>query len=81
MAAEHQDWVDRTMAESTWEPREGFTDRVVLQAMAALPRRLSLRERLVATSSGLGDSLRARLEGPAWVVRQYRDLILHSQAR
>jgi hypothetical protein len=75
MAAEHQDWVDRSMAQSAWEPPDGFTNRVVIHAMAALPRRVSLKDRLVATVTGLGDSLRARLEGSAWVARQYRDLL------
>ena len=77
MAAEHQDWVDRTMAQSAWEPPHGFTDRVVLQAMAVLPRRVSLWDRLVATFTGLRESARARIEGSAWVIRQYRNLMLH----
>ena len=37
---EQQDWVDRVMAQSAWEPATGFTDRVVIQAMAMLPRRV-----------------------------------------
>ena len=78
MAAEHQDWIDRTMAQSAWEPPDGFTDRVVLQAMAALPRRVSLQERLVANLTSLRESVRARIEVTSWVVRQYRDLMLHS---
>ena len=76
--AEHQDWVDRAMSQSAWEPPHGFTDRVVLQAMAVLPRRVSLWDRLVATFTGLRDSLWTRLEGSAWVARQYRDLMLRS---
>jgi hypothetical protein len=76
--AEHNDWVDRTMAQSAWEPPDGFTDRVVLRSMAALPRRVSFRDQIAATVGGVCDSLRARLEGTVWVVRQYRDLILHS---
>ena len=75
MAAEHQDWVEQTMAQSAWEPPDGFTDRIVLQAMAALPRRLSLRERLVAVATGLLESARARIEGSAWVLLQYREMI------
>ena len=77
MAAEHEDWVDRTLAQNTWEPPDGFTDRVVIHAMAVLPRRVSLSERLVASLMGLRESVRARIEGSAWVVRQYRDLMLH----
>ena len=78
MAAEHEDWVDRTLAQSTWEPPGGFADRVVLQAMAVLPRRVSLWDRLVATFTGLGESARAWIEGSAWVFRQYRDLLWRS---
>ena len=78
MAAEHQDWVDRTMAQGAWEPPDDFTDRVVLRAMTALPRRVSFRDQIAVTVGGVRDSLRARLEGSAWVVRQYRDLLLHS---
>ena len=48
--------------------------------MAALPPRkispFSL-EGVRATVEGFGDSVRARLEGSTWVLRQYRDLILH----
>jgi hypothetical protein len=75
MAAEHQDWVDRTMAQSAWEPPDGFTDRVVVQAMATLPRRVSLTERLMARLTGLRESVRARVEVSAWVLLQYRKLI------
>ena len=75
MAAEHQDWIDRTMAQSAWEPPDGFTDRVVLRAMAALPRRVSLWDRLLATINGLGESVRSRIEGSAWVLLQYREMI------
>ena len=75
MAAEHEDWVDRTMAQSAWEPPDGFIDRVVLQAMTALPRRVSLWDRLVATLIGLRESVRARVEVSAWVLLQYRKLI------
>ena len=63
------------MAQDAWEPPDGFTDRVVLQVMTALPRRVSLRDRLVATLTGLGESARARLEGSVWVVMQYREMI------
>ena len=75
MAAEHQDWVDRTMAHGAWEPPDGFTDRVVLQAMAVLPWRVSLKDRLVATVTGLRESARAQIEGSAWVLLQYREMI------
>ena len=65
MAAEHQDWVDRTMAQSAWEPSADFTNRVIVHAMASLPRsapRLGLRERVLATVSGVRESLLARIE-------------------
>ena len=78
MAAEHQDWVDRTMAQSVWEPPDGFTDRLVLQAMVALPRRVSLWDRLAATFTGLRESARARIEGSVWVLLQYRKLLFGS---
>ena len=76
--AEQPDWIDRAMAQGGWEPPDGFTDRLVMQAMAALPRRVSLWDRIVATFTGWRESARARIEGSAWVVRQYRHLILHS---
>ena len=72
---EQQDWVDRAMAEGAWEPPDGFTDRLVVQAMTALPRRVSLWDRLVATLTGLRESVRARVEVSAWVLLQYRKLI------
>jgi hypothetical protein len=76
--AEHHDWVDRVMAQSAWEPPDGFTDRVVLQAMAVLPRRVTLKERLVASVTGLRESVRARIEVSAWVLVQYRKLLFGS---
>ena len=76
--AEPQDWIDRALAQGAWEPPAGFTNRIVLQTMAILPRRLSLRERLVAVATGLLESARARIEGSAWVLRQYREMIFGS---
>ena len=76
---DRQDWLDRAIdGDGLWEPPAHFVQRVATHAMAALPRRLSVKERLVATFSGLRESVRARLEGSVWVVRQYRDLLLHS---
>ena len=72
---EQQDWVDRAMVPSAWKPPEGFTDRLVVQAMAVLPRRVSLRDRLVATFTGLRESIRARIEVSAWVLLQYREML------
>jgi hypothetical protein len=80
---EQQDWVDRAMAQGAWEPPGGFASRVVAASIAVLPpqriRTFSLQG-LRATVTGFGDSMRARFEGSAWVARQYRDLLLHSQA-
>jgi hypothetical protein len=81
MAAEHQDWVDRTMAQSAWEPPDGFTDRVVLQAMAALPPRkipTFSRAGMRATVTGFRDSMLARFEMSMWVLTQYRELLFRS---
>ena len=75
---EHQDWIDRALAPSAWEPPAGFTDRVVVQAMTMLPRRVSLEERLVASLAGVRESARARIEVSAWVLLQYRDLLWRS---
>ena len=75
MAAERQDWVDRTMTQRAWEPPDGFADRVVLQAMATLSRRVSVKERLVTTVTGFRESVRARIELSAWVLLQYRELL------
>lgn len=75
---EQQDWVDRAMAHGAWEPTDGFSQRVVVASMAVLPPpriRTFSREGLVAVVSGLGESLRARLEMSAWVLTQYRELI------
>jgi len=78
---EQQDWVDRAMAQGAWEPPDGFTSRVVVASMAVLPprriRTFSL-EGLRATVTGIGDSMRARLEMSTWVLTQYRDLLFRS---
>jgi hypothetical protein len=73
--AEQQDWIDRAIAPDAWEPPAGFTDRLVVQALAALPRRVGLTDRFVATFTGLRESLWAKLELSAWVLTQYRELI------
>ena len=72
---EPHDWVDRVLARSAWEPSAHFTNRVIVHSMASLPRRVSLKERLVATVTGLRESVRARIEGSAWVLLQYRELL------
>jgi len=75
---EQQDWVARAMAQDAWEPPDGFSQRVVVASMAALPPpriRTFSGEGLVAAVSGLRESLRARLELSAWVLAQYRELI------
>ena len=80
MAADEQDWIDRAMAQDAWEPPDGFTGRVVVAAMAEMPPprvRTFSWEGIVAAVSGFSESLRGRLELSAWVVRQYRDLMLH----
>ena len=46
--------------------------------MAVLPRRVSLKDRLVASLIGLRESIRARIEVSAWVVLQYRKLLFGS---
>jgi hypothetical protein len=77
----HQDWVDRVMAQDTWEPSAHFTNRVVVASMAVLPPtriRTFSRESLLAAITGFRDSMRARLEMSMWVLLQYRDLMLHS---
>jgi hypothetical protein len=78
---EHQDWVDRVLAQSTWEPSAGFTDRVLVQAMTTLPpRRIHTlsREGLLVAVTGVLGSLRARVEMSTWVLLQYRDLLWRS---
>jgi hypothetical protein len=80
-ADEQQDWVDRAMAQSVWEPPAGFTARVLVQAMAALPpRRIRSvsREGLLATITGVLGSIRSRVELSMWVLTQYRELLFRS---
>ena len=75
---EHQDWVDRVMTRSDWEPSAHFTNRVIVSAMASLPvasPRLGFWERVLSTIAGVRDSLLIRLEGSVWVVAQYRALL------
>ena len=74
---DHHDWVDRVLAHSAWEPSAHFTNRVIVRAMASLPGsspRLGLRERVLATMSGVRDSVLARIEGSMWVLTQYLQL-------
>ena len=82
-ADEHQDWVDRVMARSAWDPPAGFSRRVAQRAMAsrrdlvapsALPR-FGLWNTVHATLTGFQETMRARLEGSMWVLTQYRELI------
>ena len=71
------DWVDRVMTGSVWEPPHGFSARVVERAMTALPQRkpqLDLVTYVRSMASGVVQSMRGRIEGPAWVLLQYRQL-------
>lgn len=80
---EQQDWIDRAMAQGTWEPPDGFASRVVVASMAVLPPpkiRTFSREGLLAAITGLRDSLRARVELSAWVLAQYREILFGGSA-
>ena len=71
MNPEAQDWIDRVVArDGTWEPPPGFVTRVAVQGMAL--RAIPLRQRTVRD---LVESVRVRLDGPLWVLRQYRELL------
>ena len=75
---DHQDWVDRVLERSTWEPSASFTNGVIVRAMASLPLSspgLGLRERVLTSIAGIRESLPARLEGAVWVLGQYRELL------
>ena len=81
-ADEHQDWVDRVLARSVWEPPGDFAGRVAARAVtsrrAAAPRALphvGFWKTVHATLAGLHEEMRARLEGSIWVLTQYRELI------
>ena len=81
MAGDGQDWVDRVMTQDVWAPPDGFSDRVVARAMAGLPpRRIPFwsREGLRTAVNGFGYALRGRLEGSAWILLQYRQMIRKS---
>jgi len=81
-----RDWIDEVMARGgTWEPPPDFPGRLVLRAAASgvLP---AVRQRGVLAFDVAGfvrfllswasDHILGRLEGSAWVVRQYCDLLL-----
>lgn len=81
-----RDWIDELMASGgTWDPPPNFPERVVRRAAAAraLP---AVRQRGVLSFDVAGfvrfllsrasDQILGRLEGSAWVVRQYCDLLL-----
>jgi len=73
MAAEEpQDWIDRAIArDGTWEPPVHFAEQIAARGMAfhAAPRRR-------VTFLDLVESVRLRVEGSLWVLRQYRELLL-----
>ena len=72
------DWVDRVMTDTVWEPPHGFTARVVVRAMTALPQRepqLDLMTRVRLMAFGVVASMRGRIDGAAWVLVQYRQLL------
>ena len=80
---EQQDWIDRAMAQGTWEPPDGFTDRVVVASMAVLPPpriRIFSTEGLLAAVIGVAESLRARLAASTWVLTQYREILFGGSA-
>ena len=75
MAADHtRDWIDRAIAGDAWEPPAGFADRVAMHARTVMPHPVPPRRFMLFD---FVESLRARLDGSKWVLRQYRELLLH----
>lgn len=79
-----RDWVDDVMARTAWTPPDDFSERVVVRALAsrppdALPTTTPVSDfvgAMLAAITGFRESLRVRLEGSAWTLRQYRQVIL-----
>ena len=80
-----QDWIDRAIArDGSWEPPAHFVDRLAVQAFAALPphRQQSAMPsgivmRLRTLVAGVENGAALRIKGSLWVLRQYRELLLH----
>ena len=81
MNPDEQDWIDRASSrDGMWEPPAHFVDRVAVQAFHALPRRApraGILVRLRVLLVDVGEDLALRLQGSLWVLRQYRELLLH----
>jgi hypothetical protein len=72
MNPEEQDWIDRAISrDGMWEPPARYVERLAARAMAvhAVPSRRR------TSVLNVFQSIRLRLEGSVWVVRQYRDLL------
>lgn len=73
-ANEPRDWIDRAIAEDVWEPPTGFAERVAMRGRTVMPRPVPQRRFMLCD---FVESLRARIDGSRWVLRQYRKLLLH----
>ena len=80
------DWIDEVMARGgEWDPPQGFPERVVALAIAVgavsqvhSPRAsaFDVARFLRYVRARLSDEVLGRLEGSAWVIRQYGQLLL-----
>jgi hypothetical protein len=83
---DERDWIDEVMRSGgTWDPPPNFSERVVLRAAAAgaMPAVRPRRARAFDVAGFARDLLTrgfdhvlGRIEGSAWVIRQYRELLL-----
>jgi hypothetical protein len=86
MKPEERDWIDRAISrDGMWEPPAHFVERVAVQALQQLPaghvpRRqmdTGVMARLRVLFDSAGQSLSLHIHGSLWVLRQYRELLLH----
>jgi hypothetical protein len=81
-----QDWIDRALAsDGSWEPPAHFVERVAVQAFQQMPAdhlrhgrmHAGVIVRLRELFESAGQRLSAHIHGSLWVLRQYRELLLH----
>lgn len=85
MTPEDQDWIDHAIArDGLWDPPAHFVERVAVQAFQVIPAdhlrhtpRAGVILRLRDFGAGVREELSLRIQGSLWVLRQYRELLLH----
>ena len=85
MTPEERDWIDQAISrDGMWEPPPHFIEQVAVQAFAIRPphgqraaQPAGVAGRMRILIAGVLNDVALRIQGSLWMLRQYRELLLH----